>query len=44
MIDDNDLRSFTDYNKGQIEAADRVLIEVIELFKEYKDCILLIGG
>ena len=44
MIRDEDLRSSHDYSEGQKEAAHRVLIELINLFSEYQDDILLVGG
>ncbi len=44
MIRDEELRSFTDYSKGQIEAAHRVLVELVNLFSEYKDETRIVGG
>lgn len=44
MIRDEDLRSSTDYSAGQTEAAHRVLIELVNLFDEYKDDIRIVGG
>ncbi|MDD2980453.1 MAG: hypothetical protein PHN80_10815 [Hespellia sp.] len=44
MIHDEDLRSSLDYTEGQKEAAHRVLIELINLFGEYKDDLRIVGG
>lgn len=44
MINDGNLRSSLDYSEGQKEAAHRILIELINLFGEYKDDIRVIGG
>lgn len=44
MIRDEDLKSSIDYSKGQKEAAHRILIELINLFKEYEEDIRVIGG
>ena len=44
MIHDEELKSSTDYNEGQKEAAYRVLVELINLFDEYKDDIRIVGG
>jgi len=44
MIRDEELKSSTDYNEGQKEAAYRVLVELINLFDEYKDDIRIVGG
>lgn len=44
MIHDEDLKSSLDYNKGQKEAAHRVLIELVNLFDEYKDDLHIVGG
>lgn len=44
MIRDEDFRSSTDYSVGQTEAAHRVLIELVNLFDEYKDDIRIVGG
>jgi hypothetical protein len=41
---DEELRSKTDYNAGQKEAAKRVLIEVTNLFTQYEDEMIVIGG
>ena len=34
---DEELRSSRDYNEGQKEAAHRILIELVNLFDEYRD-------
>ncbi|MBI9096304.1 MAG: hypothetical protein JEY71_15655 [Sphaerochaeta sp.] len=44
MIRDEDLQSSVDYSAGQKEAAYRVLVELMNLFGEYKDDILIVGG
>jgi hypothetical protein len=44
MIHDENLRSSLDYTEGQKEAAHRVLIELINLFGEYKDDLRIVGG
>ena len=44
MIWDEELRSSLDYSEGQKEAAHRVLIELINLFDEYRDDIRIVGG
>lgn len=44
MIRDEDLKSSADYSKGQTEAAKRVLVELVNLFDEYKDEIRIVGG
>lgn len=44
MIRDEDLKNQFDYSEGQREASHRVLIELINLFDEYRDDILLVGG
>ena len=44
MIHDEELKSCADYNEGQREAAYRVLVELINLFDEYKDDIRIVGG
>ena len=41
---DEDLRSSRDYNEGQKEAAHRILIELVNLFDEYRDDIRIVGG
>lgn len=44
MIHDEDLNTYVDYSEGQKEAAHRVLIELVNLFSEYKDDIRVVGG
>lgn len=44
MIRDEDLRSVLDYSEGQKEAARRVLIELANLFAQYRDDIRIVGG
>lgn len=44
MIEDGSLSSRQDYNSGQVEAAQRVLIELTQLCSEYRDHMLIIGG
>lgn len=44
MIHDEELKSSADYNEGQKEAAFRVLVELINLFDEYKNDIRIVGG
>lgn len=44
MIKDEDLRNVLDYSEGQKEAAHRILIELSNLFHEYKDDIRVVGG
>ena len=44
MIHDNELRSSIDYSEGQKRAAHRILIEIVNLFNEYKDDIRIGGG
>ena len=44
MIRDEELRSSTDYSQGQTEAAHRILVELVNLFEEYKDELRIVGG
>ena len=44
MIRDEELRSSLDYSEGQKEAAHRVLVELVNLFNEYRDDIRIVGG
>ena len=44
MIHDEDLRSSMDYSEGQKQAAHRVLVELVNLFNEYRDDIRIVGG
>lgn len=41
---DEELRSTLDYSEGQKAAAHRVLVELINLFDEYRDEIRIVGG
>lgn len=41
---DDGLKRSIDYNQGQIEAAHRILIELVNLLAEYQDNIMVIGG
>ena len=43
MIHDEDLKTYVDYSEGQKRAAHRVLIELANLFCEYKDDIRIVG-
>ena len=44
MIKDEELKSRRDYSEGQKEVAHRVLIELVNIFKEYEDEIRIVGG
>ena len=44
MIHDEDLRSSIDYSEGQKAAAHRVLVELVNLFYEYREDIRIVGG
>lgn len=44
MMRDEDLKSSVDYSEGQKRAAHRVLVELVNLFGEYKDDIRIVGG
>lgn len=44
MIKDEELRSSMDYSEGQKEAAHSVLVELVNIFGEYKDDIRIVGG
>lgn len=44
MIHDDELRTSSDYSAGQREAAHRVLIELVNLFDEYREEIRIVGG
>lgn len=44
MIHDEDLKSSVDYSEGQKKAAHRVLVELVNLFSEYRDDIRIVGG
>ena len=41
---DEELKSSIDYTKGQREAAHRVLVELTNLFTQYKEEIRIVGG
>ena len=43
MIHDEELRNSTDYSEGQQQAAHRVLVELVNLFNEYRDDIRIVG-
>lgn len=44
MIHDEDLKNCVDYSEGQKKAAYRVLVELVNLFNEYRDDIRIVGG
>ena len=44
MIRDEDLKSSIDYSEGQKRAAHRVLVELVNVFREYEDEIRVVGG
>ena len=44
MIHDEELKSSVDYSEGQKQAAHRVLVELVNLFNEYRDDIRIVGG
>lgn len=44
MIQDDELKRSADYTEGQKDAAHRVLVELVNLFSEYKDDIRVVGG
>ena len=44
MIRDEELRNTLDYSEGQKAAAHRVLVELVNLFDEYRDEIRIVGG
>lgn len=44
MIRDDDLKSSIDYSEGQKRAAHRVLVELVNVFREYEDEIRVVGG
>lgn len=43
MIKDEDLKGSIDYSEGQKEAAHRILVELVNIFKEYEDDIRIVG-
>ncbi|MCD7951203.1 MAG: hypothetical protein LUG12_13235 [Erysipelotrichaceae bacterium] len=44
LITDENLKVSSDYDVGQKEAAYKVLIELVNLFDEYKDDFRIVGG
>ena len=44
MIREGDLKSSVDYSEGQKRAAHRVLVELVNIFREYEDEIRVVGG
>ena len=44
MIRDENLRNTFDYSEGQKATAHRVLVELVNLFDEYRDEIRIVGG
>jgi len=44
VISNKNLKTAIDYNQGQIDAAHRIIIELVNLLAEYQDDIMLIGG
>ena len=44
MIKDDELKCAADYGGGQTEAAHRILVELVNLFGEYRDEIRVVGG
>lgn len=44
MLKDEDLKSSVDYSEGQRTAAHRVLVELVNIFKEYEEEIRIVGG
>jgi len=44
MIRDEELKSSTDYSEGQKEAAHRILVELVNIFREYEEDIRIVGG
>lgn len=44
MIRADDLKSSIDYSGGQKEAAHRILVELVNIFKEYEEDIRIVGG
>ena len=44
MIRDEDLKSGVDYSEGQKTAAHRVLVELVNIFREYENEIRIVGG
>lgn len=44
MIKDEDLKSSIDYSEGQKEAAHRILVKLVNIFREYEEDIRIVGG
>lgn len=44
MIKDEDMKSSIDYSEEQKDAAHRILVELVNIFKEYEDDIRIVGG
>ena len=44
MIRDEELKSIVDYSEGQKKAAHRVLVELVNIFKDYEEEIRIVGG
>lgn len=44
MIHDEELRNSADYSEGQKRAAHRILVELVNLFNEYRDDTRIVGG
>ncbi|MCM1089850.1 MAG: hypothetical protein NC092_03550 [Butyrivibrio sp.] len=44
MTKDKDLKSSADYSEGQKRAAHRVLVELVNIFREYEEEIRVVGG
>lgn len=44
MIKDEDLKSSIDYSEGQKKAVHRILIELVNIFREYEEEIRIVGG
>ena len=44
MIKDENLKSSIDYSEGQKEAAHRILVELVNIFREYEEDIRIVGG
>ena len=44
MIKDADLKSATDYSEGMVDAAYRVLGEIVNILEPYADDMRIVGG
>ena len=44
MIRDEDLKHTTDYSKGMVEAAYRVLGEIVNILEPYAEDMRIVGG